>query len=208
MPGAIDLTGQKFSRLTAKFRLPENDKYGQARWHCECECGNTTSVTTSNLRNKRIHSCGCLAIESANAVNVTHGLSTSAEYHVWQEMKQRCHNENHHAYADYGGRGIAVCDEWKESFETFYRDMGPRPGKKYALERRDNDKGYSKENCVWATMTQQARNRRNNIYYELDGKTKTLGEWCHDLSLPYCAIYMRMKRGASFEDAIADFVCS
>ena len=205
MPGAIDLTGQKFSRLTV-IRRATNNPRGEARWECVCECGSgkTIIAISGNLKNQHTRSCGCLTKEA----KTTHGLRHTPEYRVWDNIKRRCYSEKHKSYSDYGARGITMCDEWKESFEAFYRDMGPRPTQQHTIDRRENDKGYSKENCRWTTWEEQANNRRNNIYYELDGKTKTLAEWCRDLSLPYSAIYTRMKRGANFEDAIADFVCS
>lgn len=117
-------------------------------------------------------------------------------------MKNRCNNPKAGRYEDYGGRGITVCDEWME-FEAFYRDMGPRPSKHHSIERRENDKGYSKENCHWATKVEQMNNRRNNILYERDGVTKTLAEWCKEKERKYRRVYYRMKRdGWSFEKAI------
>ena len=118
-------------------------------------------------------------------------------------MRQRCHNPKNKKYHLYGGRGITVCDEWKESFEAFYRDMGPRPSPEHSIDRRDNNKGYSKENCRWATLVEQANNRRDNLYFDFDGDRKTLTEWCREFGLNYNRIrYLILKKGISFEDAI------
>ena len=203
MPGAIDLTGQTFGRLTAKFRLPENDKHGQARWHCECVCGETTAVITSNLRSNLTRSCGCLKHDGGS---FKHGLSNLAEYAIWATIKARCYSETSAGWVDYGARGIGMSDEWKESFPAFYRDMGPRPSKEHSVERENNEQGYCKENCRWATKLEQANNRRNSRLYELDGKTKTVSEWCREFGLKYTNVYMRLRRGMSFEDAIAETV--
>ena len=94
-----------------------------------------------------------------------------------------------------------MCDEWKESFEAFYRDMGPRPSNEHSIDRKDNSKGYSKDNCRWATKKEQNNNRRDNVYYEFDGEKKTLAEWCHELQIPYQRMYKLLERGFSFEDA-------
>ena len=202
MPKVVDLTNQRFGRLIAVRKADKVEGRPNSYWECLCDCGNTTTVRINNLKSGFITSCGCFKKE----VTYSHGLYRTPEYKTWLGIKERCYNENNPDYPNYGARGIVMSDEWKESFEAFYRDMGVRPSSQHSIDRRENDKGYSKENCRWATYIEQNNNRRDNIYYELDGKLKTLGEWCRDLSLPYCTIYMRMKRGSSFEDAIADFI--
>src|SRR5579863_4103392 len=110
---------------------------------------------------------------------IKHGCSLrgkiTIEYHVWNTMKQKCFNENHARYEDYGGRGIVVCDRWME-FANFISDMGKRPGKGYSIERRDNDGNYEKDNCYWATPRQQAQNRRSTVWVELNGDRIALAE--------------------------------
>jgi hypothetical protein len=107
-------------------------------------------------------------------------------------MKQRCENTNHDAYANYGGRGITVCGRWKHSFETFLADMGERPSMRHTLERRDNDLGYSKDNCLWDTRLAQASNRRNSPSITYRGETKTVAEWARTLNIRYIKLYHRL----------------
>lgn len=153
MSKLIDLTDQTFGRLTA-LEIKGRDCSGAAMWKCQCTCGNTKTISGSNLRAGRTKSCGCLQKERAT----THGMTKTSEYPTWADMKRRCINPNHAAYKYYGGRGITVCKEWLHSFETFFKDMGERPSG-LTLERIDNDKGYYLENCIWATPTEQGRNR-------------------------------------------------
>lgn len=134
--------------------------------------------------------------------NSTHGLTNSSEYGIWRNMRQRCYNPKSKYYKDYGGRGIKVCDEWKDSFEDFYQDMGPRPTINHTLDRKNNDEDYSKENCRWASPIEQQNNRSNNLYYEFDGERKTLADWCRELRVNYHRVYMRLWKGAEFEAAI------
>ena len=135
------LVGEMFKHPTRKERM----------YKCLCECGTSKDVKHNHLLNEKTKSCGCSW--------TTHGMSNSNEYRVWDSMVRRCHNKNHHAFKDYGGRGIQVCDKWL-NFKGFFEDMGSQP-KGMTLERKNNSLGYSKDNCTWATITEQARNRRS-----------------------------------------------
>lgn len=167
MPKFIDLTGQVFGRLTALRRA--DDWFSRAgkratRWLCQCACGKTTTVFRNSVVSGLTRSCGCLKIETSVGRIPTHGNDrhhhVTAEYTAWAHAKQRCYNERGKAWKNYGGRGITVCERWKTSFEAFLEDMGLRPSPKFTLERINNDLGYSPDNCIWGTRSQQNRNRR------------------------------------------------
>lgn len=204
---SIDLTGQQFGRLTVVKRAANNPNSGRTQWECLCNpdykgCGKTAIVPTDKLKNGSTQSCGCFRREFVKKAKTTHGMRRTTEYNIWCGIVARCYNEKHDQYKDYGGRGITMCDAWRESFEAFYRDMGPRPSMDYTIDRKDNDKGYSKENCRWATKIEQQNNTRRSIFYEHDGVYKSLAAWCRELKLDYFVVYRRLSNGMSFEDAI------
>ena len=205
MPKALDLKGRRFERLTVTLKRTDVDLGdGSVVWECVCDCGSVTLVRAGKLSSGQTRSCGCLRKD----LSTTHGLRKSPEYIAWRNIKKRCYNPKHPQYADYGGRGITMCDEWKDSFETFYRDMGPRPSPELSIERKNNNEGYSKTNCRWASRMEQANNRRSNLLYEFDGETKTLAEWCRELRLDYDSVRNGLRRGLSFEDALDDVIHS
>lgn len=191
-----DLTGQKFNLLTVKGMAQRNPIY----WECVCDCGNTTFVRTSNLTGGKVKSCGCLQHKG----NPTHNQSHTRVYRIYAKMLRRCFVESDLAYSRYGGRGITMCDEWKNSFVAF-SDWAYANG--YAdnltIDRIDNNGDYCPENCRWTDYLTQSNNKRNNRVYEHNGETKTLSEWCRTLNLPYRRIYFRITNGWTFEEAIS-----
>ena len=200
-----DLTGQLFGRLVVILEHPERDKQGSVRWVCKCDpenCGNIITVAAHSLKSSNTSSCGCLRSDIRRKAMTKHGLRNTPEYRVWKAMKNRCYNTKSESYANYGEQGITICDEWKDDFEAFYRDMGPKPTPEHSIDRRDNDKGYNKENCRWATRIEQASNKKNSVFYTYDGKSRTLTGWCRELGLDYDRTYKRIRRGAIFEEAI------
>ena len=146
----IDITGNTYFRLTVLSYA------GDSKWNCKCECGTVKVVQGGHLRNGGTVGCGCFH----KTKPLTHGKCYTPEYGSYQGMKDRCYNKNSERYADYGGRGITVCDRWLESFDNFYADMGARSSPRHSLDRIDNNSDYEPNNCRWATNSEQTRNRR------------------------------------------------
>jgi hypothetical protein len=197
--------GERFGQLTAQHMEHVMSRSGRVRahWLCTCDCGGNILVDSGNLRSGNTKRCKECTNKAKGASKTTHGYTRGGAapvYTVWQSMWSRCTIPSNRSYADYGGRGITVDPAWK-SFEKFLEDMGD-PGEGMQIERKDNDKGYSKENCVWATRKQQGRNKRNNIVLEYRGKTQTMIEWCEELGLKYDTVKRRLYQGWSTEEAL------
>jgi hypothetical protein len=195
----IDLTGQRFGELTV-IEEAERGANGRIRWLCKCSCGADTVKYPKNLRLGRATSCGCTGRNEI--FKTTHAQAGTPLYRRWAEMVKRTTNPNGARYADYGGRGITVCPEWRQSFEAFARDMGPtfQPG--LTLERIDNERGYAPGNVRWATYREQARNTRRNHRVQFRGQNRILVEWCELLGLSYGAVRQRLYRGWPTERAL------
>lgn len=199
-----DLTGQKFGLLTA-IKKDDMRKSRKAYWICECECGNIKSVRSDSLQSGNVRSCGCLKKEQDRInLNQSEVKKKTAKFgrpygklrihQTWAGMKARCYNKNDDSYMDYGGRGITVCDEWKNDFMVFYKwamENGYDDSK--TIDRIDNDKGYMPENCRWTTNKEQSNNRRSNIKITIGNTTKTLKQWCEVFDLPYQRIHRRYE---------------
>jgi len=198
-----DLTGQKFSRL-AVIRFAGQTHNKKSLWYCKCDCGNVSIFSSSGLKSGKTTSCGCFKIDKAKKCNVTHGHKSdgksSKTYKTWQSMSSRCQNPNDSNFENYGGRGITVCERWKK-FSNFLEDMGERP-EGNTIDRIENNLGYYKDNCRWATDVEQANNRRNNIYLTYGGKTQTISQWERELGMNPVTLRSRLKIGWSIERAI------
>ena len=170
MGNRADLTGQVFYRL-AVVSFAGSDKHKKAAWNCRCECGSMSVVVTSKLKNGSTKSCGCLSAErlASGDANRKHSMSSTDEYWVWSDMIRRCENKNRSDYHRYGGRGISVCEKWRNSVTEFVADMEPRPSPKHSIDRIDNDGNYEPGNCRWATPKEQRANQR--IRKKQPGKT-------------------------------------
>ena len=155
MTKLVDLTGQKYGRLTV-IRRSEKRHLAGALWECSCECGGASVSNSLKLRTGHTQSCGCMKVEAVP--NLRHGYSGTATHRSWKEMRQRCLNPNSDKWQWYGGRGISVCAEW-DGFEVFLTDMGVRPAGK-TIDRINSDGNYEKSNCRWATPTEQATTNR------------------------------------------------
>lgn len=190
----INLVGKRFGRLTVIERQGSY-KSGDARWLCECDCGNFTYSTGVDLkRRSKDRSCGCYRAEEIKERATTHGKTGTKVHKCWAAMVSRCLTPTSQAYANYGGRGITVAEEWL-LFENFYADMGEPPAKEFSIDRLDNEKGYSKDNCAWKTVKEQNRNRRSNRQITFRGITKTLVEWAELTGLHRACISKRIDAG-------------
>lgn len=196
---AINLIGQRFGDLLVIARA-ENLSPKNPRWLCKCDCGGEAKAQRADLINGRTTSCGCWKKEAKK----THGQATkgkiSKAYRVWADMKKRCLNKNNKSYPDYGGRGITVCERWMK-FENFYADMGRPNG---TIDRIDNEKGYSPDNCKWSTRQEQNTNRRDTVYITFNGITKPRAEWCKQLNINTGTLTSRLKRGWSIDRALTE----
>lgn len=195
--------GGKVGRLLLlkDIRMPHGNKT-DAGYLCRCECGNETMVLRSNLLCGSVVSCGCFHKEVASMANRKHRKSGDRVYRIWAEMKSRCLNNNNIGYERYGGRGIKVCDRWKDSFESFLVDMGEPPGNDYTIDRIDNNGDYEPSNCRWATPMQQSRNRRSCIMVEYGGEKICVAELAERLGISSQLLRRRIKRGWDLESAI------
>lgn len=193
-----DLTGNVFGRLTVC--APERFG-GRLMWRCRCSCGAITSARPSRLLSGRTRSCGCLQRDTR--IKHGHGGAGDArrsEYRIWDAMIQRCVNPRNRYYPMYGGRGIVVCERWR-NYLHFIADMGPRPHG-HSIERIDNDGGYCPENCRWATRFEQQRNRRNNVLVTFDGETMCSVDWDIRRGFPKGIVRGRILLGWTPERAI------
>lgn len=192
---ALKIAGQKFGRLTAVERAGQ-DRYQRALWMFRCECGTAVVAAAYRVRSGHTRSCGCLKVGA-----ITHGKSRTPTHNSWVAMKARCGDAKNKQYRFYGGRGIVVCDRWRDSFENFLADMGERPAGT-TLDRINSDGNYEPGNCRWATIEEQQNNRRGSIRATLCGVTRTVTQWCNALGINRDRVYGRIRRGMAPADAI------
>lgn len=197
-------TGQRFGRLTVVSKDHTNS-HGEVVWKCQCDCGNTTYTTGHYLTHGHTQSCGCLVSDRAREVNLTHGETHSKLYRAYTNMMTRCYNPKYKYFHAYGGRGIAVCDEWKgeggyENFSKWAKANGFSP--ELTFDRADVNGDYSPSNCRWATMKQQQNNRTNNLRIEYNGEVKTLSEWADHLGVNYAKLQRMLHRNVPIAEAV------
>lgn len=208
MAQAREMAGKKFGRLFVIERAGSQRFANStaAMWRCRCDCGDETVAQGRHIRNGATRSCGCGEREArANGPSLTHGHTRggefSPEYETWRGMIERCANPDHVGAVSYVTRGITVCERWRESFEAFLADMGPRPEGK-TIDRIDNSGPYSPENCRWATNAEQSRNKRNNHMLTARGETLCLADWAARVGTSPTTILGRLNRGWSESDAV------
>jgi len=207
MSNQLDLTGQRFGRLTVIKRCGTS-KEGQKIYLCKCDCGNTKEVKSGNLKSGNVRSCGCLRKETTRRINkernTRHGGCGTRLYGIWFDMRQRCNWEKSINWANYGGRGIKVCDEWQVDFVPF-RDWALANGYRddLTLDRIDVDGNYCPDNCRWADLDEQNNNKRTCVYVTIDGVTKTVTEWCKETGVNRKTAFNRIKRGWNPIEAVS-----
>lgn len=177
----LNLEGKRFGMLTVIKVIGHSLKRGNI-WLCKCDCGNEVNIPTGDF--KRSSHCGCMYINKAK----THDLTGTRIYTIWGAMKTRCSNKNIPNYSDYGGRGIRVSPKWENSFETFYSDMKDGYADDLQLDRIDNNKDYCKENCKWSNRYEQTRNKRNNQWFEKDGKRMVKADWARYFGVQFSTL--------------------
>lgn len=208
---AEDYIGQSNNNLTV-IGLERSPDGGRAKLKCLCSCGNVTYVYPYQFTSGCVKSCGCLkgglkGPHSWDSNRKTHGLTKDKFYKKWNDMVRRCHDPKEPAFEKYGARGITVCEEWRYSPEKFIEWCHlTHPGDpSLTIDRIDGSKGYSPENCRWATMKEQSHNLRTNRNVTINGETKCVAEWCFYFGIYAQSVYKRVKSGMSFEDAILYF---
>jgi len=199
-----DLAGQRFGRLIAIGPIGQT-KAGLVRWHCICDCGQEKITTGKLLIRGETQSCGCLHIETILNRSTKHGGTYHPLYALWCQIKGRCSNPNNKSYSNYGGRGIFICDEWKDSFDAFCRHVSQLSdyGKQgYSIDRIDNDGPYSPNNVRWASPKRQNRNTRSTVMLTHQGRTQSLSDWADELNIPVNTLHSRLRYGWSIDRVI------
>lgn len=200
MGNLIDLSGRTFSFLTVIARLPRA-RAGDSGWLCRCVCGKELKVQSSRLRAGRIKSCGCKRGALVAAGNLVHGHwaggRPTPEWISWRSAINRCHNERSDSYERYGALGVTVCEEWRNDFAAFFKELGPRP-KGSTLDRIDGKRGYEPGNCRWSTPKQQSNNLKNTRYVLVAGERVTIRDAADRHELPYQQLRNRLYRHGSY----------
>lgn len=198
MSKQIDMSGERHGSLTVINRVGVSSS-GDAVWLYRCDCGNQHKSTGYSIRSGKTQSCPECGQKKTTEASITHGMTNSAEYRTWTDMKTRCLNPGSTGYSDYGGRGIGICDRWRESFTAFLEDMGAKPSPVHSIDRINTNGNYEPENCRWATEVEQIRNRRNTLHVTIGGIRKPFVEWCEVYGCTYASAHYRLKQGLEGE---------
>lgn len=189
------MAGLRFGRLIV-IAFDKRSSHGALYYWCRCECGTEKSIEGNSIRRGDTVSCGCYS----RRISTTHGKSRTPTYTSWRNMIQRCTNPKNKRYQCYGGRGIIVCEKWRQ-FENFLADMGECPPS-YTIERQNNDGNYEPSNCRWATIAEQAVNRSNNSRIEFRGQKRLLRDWAAEIGIDRRTLHRRLKCGWPLERAL------
>lgn len=196
MRNVRDFAGKQINRWFVIRKLDERGAHGEVYWLCQCQCGTKRKVLSNTLALGTSKSCGCYSVDKG----YKHGMEGTPTYNCWAHMLTRCNNSNHKQYDRYGGRGIKVCKSW-HTFTNFYADMGEKPDG-LSLDRIDNDGGYNKKNCRWATKRQQVGNQSRSLRFEWNGKLRTLSDLAHEHGMNRRRVYQRLLAGWTLADAL------
>ena len=207
----IDLTGQTFGKLTVLGRAPNiiggvAKKRSRRAYYCRCECGAEKIIVGDSLKSGHTKSCGCDVARRISESRKTHGESKAPLYGIWSAIKRRCYNTHAVEYPWYGGRGIEMCDEWRNSYEAFRNwslGKGYKPnGHECTIDRIDTNGNYCPENCRWVDSVAQANNRRSNHLLTYNGETHNVTEWSNLVGIPMKTLSSRIHSGWSIEQAL------
>lgn len=199
MPREIAMIGKKYNRLFV-VSVASRLNGRPYKMNCICDCGTKKEVNYGAILTGASKSCGCLKKEHLIKYNFKHGYGGTKIHDTWKAMIDRCFNPKNKNFNRYGGRGIIVCNEWL-IFDNFLHDMG-EPQKHLSIDRIDNNGNYSKDNCRWATHTQQERNKSTNAIFTHNGKTMCMKEWAEYIGINYSTLANRLYRGWTFDRAI------
>lgn len=205
-----DLTGKVFNNITVLHRT-KNNHLNQTQWVCRCICGKVWAVVGNCLKTGNTKSCGCVSLMATTKRFTKHGHTSKGtvtpEYRAWRHLFDRCDSPKCREYINYGGRGIGICNRWRDSFDNFLRDMGHKPFPEAAIDRIDNNGDYTPENCRWVTASQNNMNRRNNRILTYNGVSKALTEWARESITTVSTFSSRINRGWSVHDAMTKPLC-
>tara|TARA_R110000796_G_scaffold137299_1_gene253373 strand:+ start:172 stop:933 length:762 start_codon:yes stop_codon:yes gene_type:complete len=186
-----NVVGDVFGKLVLKSTYKKN---ARTWWLCECSCGSEVNTDLSRLRSGVTSQCKGCGVKSSAKTRTKHGMTKTKEYRTWVHLKDRCINPNSSSRKHYLDKGITFCDEWL-IFDNFFYDMGLSPTAEHSIDRIDNTKGYSKDNCRWATKLEQMNNMSTNKVITYKGETKTLADWCRYLGVNYSMVKCRLHSG-------------
>lgn len=204
-PKTTDLTGRRCGRLVVSEWSYVKD--GKRYWVCDCSCGAIVGLLHTSLRAGRRNSCGCLLMEVSAAngrKSATHRMMKTPEYISWKAMHGRCKETGTTTAKAYGERGISVCERWcgRGGFINFLADMGNKPSPEHSLDRINNNEGYYPENCRWATLIQQATNRRSTRLLTVGDRTQSMAEWAREMGMHKETLWQRLRMGWGVEEAV------